>query len=116
MSNPKISLINHIDTPPNPTSTNMLEIVYLGANIYLERQATPTTYPVMMENEMKERISYGSTIELTHIATLQLLGISKLAIPIHILTQMQKLGVLCDDGFTITLDKQAMSIQKNGEK
>ena len=24
ISNPKISLINHIDTPPNPTSTNML--------------------------------------------------------------------------------------------
>ena len=26
ISNPKISLTNHIDNPPNPTSTNMLEI------------------------------------------------------------------------------------------
>ena len=26
INNPKISLINYIDTPPNPTSTNMLEI------------------------------------------------------------------------------------------
>ena len=35
LSNPKISLINHIDTPPNPTSTKMPEIADSGANINL---------------------------------------------------------------------------------
>ena len=33
ISNPKISLINYIDTPSNPTSSNMLAIADLGANI-----------------------------------------------------------------------------------
>ena len=35
--NPKISLINYINTPPYPTSTNMLEIVDAGANIHLAK-------------------------------------------------------------------------------
>ena len=48
-SNPKISLINYIDTPPNPTSNNMLEIADSDANIHLSKQATPTMAPVMME-------------------------------------------------------------------
>ena len=53
ISNPKISLIHYIDTPPNPTSTNMLAIAYLGANIHLARQSTPTMAPVIKENEIK---------------------------------------------------------------
>ena len=48
ISNPKISLINNIDAPPNPTSNNMLAISDSGANIYLAKQATPTMAPVMM--------------------------------------------------------------------
>ena len=48
INNPKISLVNYIDTPPNPTSTNMLAILYLGANIKLARQATPTMAPVII--------------------------------------------------------------------
>ena len=45
ISNPKISLINHIDNPPNPTNNNMIAIADSGANIHLERQATPTMEP-----------------------------------------------------------------------
>ena len=50
-------------------------------------------------------------MESTHIATLQIPGIIYLAKYIHTLTKMQtapliSLGVLCDDGFTITLYKQ----------
>ena len=48
ISNPKISLVNYIDTKPNPISTNMLAIVYSGANINLARQATPKVVPVIM--------------------------------------------------------------------
>ena len=60
-------------------------------------------------------------MESTHIATLQLPGLSNLARQIHIFPKMQtapliSLGVLCDYGCTITLDKQEMSIQKNGEE
>ena len=48
--NPKISLINCINTPPNPTSNNILEIADLGANIHLSKQATTTMSPVIMSN------------------------------------------------------------------
>ena len=34
-SKPNISLINFIDTPPNPSSNNMLAIIESGANIHL---------------------------------------------------------------------------------
>ena len=50
MSNPKISLIKNIDTPSNPTSTNMLAIPDSGANIHLARQANHTTAPVIMDS------------------------------------------------------------------
>ena len=63
ISSPKISLINHIHTPPNPTSTNMLEISDYGANIHLSRQATPTMAPVIVDNEIKSRLPDGSTME-----------------------------------------------------
>ena len=77
--NPKISLINNIDTPPNPTSTNMLAISDSGTNIHLAIKATPKIDPLIMENEMKARLPDGSTMEPTHIATLQIPGLSKLA-------------------------------------
>ena len=48
ISNRKISLINYIDNPPNPTSTNMLANSDSGANTHLSRQATPTMAPVIM--------------------------------------------------------------------
>ena len=107
--------------PPNTTSTNMLEIADSGANIHILRQATPTMAPLIMGNEMKERIPDRSTTESTHIATLQLQGISKLTIHIHILPKMQiapliSLGVLCYYGCTITLDQQEMSIQNHKDE
>ena len=49
ISNPKIILINHINTPPNPTSTTMLTIADSGENIHLARQATPTMAPVIID-------------------------------------------------------------------
>ena len=60
---------------------------------------------------MKAKLSDGSTMESTHIATLHLPGLSKLARQIQILPKMHtapliSLGVLCDYGCTITLDKQ----------
>ena len=56
-------------------------------------------------------------MESSHIATLQLPGLSKKARHIHIFpktrtAQLISLGVLCDDGFTITLYNQEMSVQK----
>ena len=50
MSKPKISLINYIDTPHNPTITNMIAIADSGANIHLSRQTTHTMAPVITEN------------------------------------------------------------------
>ena len=73
--NLKISLINHINTPHSPTSTNMLAVADYGANIHIARQSTPTMAPVIMDNEIKSRLPYGSTMVLTHIATLQLPGL-----------------------------------------
>ena len=48
--NPKISLINHIYTPPNSTNNNMLAIIDYGPNIHISRQATPKMAPVLMDN------------------------------------------------------------------
>ena len=97
----------------------MIAITDSGANIHLARQATPTMAPVIMDNKMKARLPDGITMESTHIATLQLPGLSKLARYIHIFPKMKialliSLGVLFHDGFTLKLDKQTMSIQKNG--
>ena len=70
---------------------------------------------------MKARIPDGIIIDSTYIATLQLLVLSNQEIQIHIFPKMQtapliSLGVLCDDRCTITLDKQKISIEKNGEE
>ena len=99
----------------------MLAIAGSGANIHLARQATSTMDPLVIDNEIKARLPDGSTMESTHIATLQLPGISKIVIQIHILPKMQtapsiSLGFLCDYGCTITLDKLTISIHNNGEE
>ena len=54
ISNLKISLINYFDTPPNPPSTNMLEISESGVNIHLARQATPAMSPVICKMKWKK--------------------------------------------------------------
>ena len=77
--------------------------------------------PLIMNNEMKARLPYGSTMESTHISTLKLPGISKLVIQIHIFPKMQtdpliSLEVLCNYVCIITLDKQEMYIKNNGEE
>ena len=69
---------------------------------------------------MKERLPYGSTMDSTHISTLHIPDLIEKARQIHIFSKMHpdpliSLGVLFDDGCTITLDKQEISIQKNGE-
>ena len=119
--NPKISLINCINTTPIPTSNNMLEITDSGENIHLSKQATTIIAPVTISNEMTERIPDGITMESSNIATLQISGLSKQARQIYIFPKMKtapfiSLGVLCDDGCTITLDKQEISVQKNGQE
>ena len=48
ISNPKISLIYCIRTPPNYPSKNMLEIKDSGENKHLAKQATTTISPVTM--------------------------------------------------------------------
>ena len=68
---PKISLTNHINTPPNPNITNIPAITDSGANINLARQAPHTIAPVIMDNKIKSRLPDGSNTESTHIATLQ---------------------------------------------
>ena len=70
---------------------------------------------------MKSRLPDGSTMELTHIETLEIPSISRLARHIHIFLQMQtaplvSLGFLCDYGCTTTIDKQEISFQNNGEE
>ena len=101
IGNPKISLINYIDTPPNTNSNNILAITDYGANIHLEKQATPTMDPLIMENDINARLPDGSTMDSTHIATLQLPVLKKQARRIHIFPKMQtapllSLRFLCD--------------------
>ena len=69
---PEISLINCIDNPPNNPSNNMLAIVDSGMNTHLEKYSTTTTAPVIITNEMTSILPYGSTMESSHISTLQL--------------------------------------------
>ena len=84
ISNPKISLINCIGNPPNFTSKNTLAIVDSGVNIHLAKQSTTTMDPVIISNDITERLPNGVTIDSSLIATLQLPGISKQARQIHI--------------------------------
>ena len=80
-----------------------------------------TMNPVIMSNKITARLPDGSTMDSSHIATLQLSGLRNQARQIHIFPKIKtapliSLGVLCDDRFTITLDKQEMSGQKNEQE
>ena len=72
ISNPKISLTNCINTPTNPPSNIIPEITDSGVNIHLAKQAATTMSPVIKSNEITKRLPDGSTMESSHIATLQL--------------------------------------------
>ena len=62
----------------------MVAITDSGENIHLARQGTPKMASVTINHEMKARLSDGSTMDSTHIATLQLLGLRRLARQIQI--------------------------------
>ena len=62
----------------------MLEISDSGANIHLAKQSTKTMAPVIISNDTTARLPNGSKIESSHIATLQLPGLSKQASHIRI--------------------------------
>ena len=79
MTNPKISLMNCIRTPPKSPSKNTLEVADSGANLHLAKQATTTMAPVIISNEIPARLPHESTMESSQIATLQLPGIIKQA-------------------------------------
>ena len=77
--------------------------------------------PFVISNNIITRLPDGSTMESSHIATLQLPGLSKQARKVHIFPKMItsppiSLVVLCDYGFTITLDKQDMQVPKKGQE
>ena len=70
---------------------------------------------------MSARLTYGRTMKSSHIATLHLTGLIKQGRQIQISQKMKtspliSLGVLCDDRCTITLDKQEMLVQENGQE
>ena len=67
--------------------------------------------PVIISNAMTSIMTDGIIMESSHIATLQIPGIIKQAGHIHIYPKIKKsplisLGVLCDYGCIITLEKQ----------
>ena len=62
----------------------MLEITDSGANMQLGRQANPKMDPVIMENDMKAKLLDGSTMDSTHIATIQLIVLSNQARQSHV--------------------------------
>ena len=72
-------------------------------------------------NDTTLRLQDGITMESSNIAALQIPGLSKQARQIHIYPKIKtapllSLGVLCDNGFTITLQKQDISVQNNGQE
>ena len=57
-------------------------------------------------------------MESTNVATLPLVELSMVTINNHIITSMNtaplvSLGLLCDGGYTTTLDKQITEVQNN---
>ena len=85
ISNLKISLIYCIVIPPNSTSKNTPAVAEPGANIHPEKQATKILDPVIISNDMTARLPDGSTMDSSHIATLQQPGLIREARQIHIL-------------------------------
>ena len=72
--------------------------------------------PVIMPNTINAILPYGIKMELSHVATLQLPGLTKKSKNIHIIPKMRTfplifLGILCDDEFIITIDQQYISFQ-----
>ena len=70
---------------------------------------------------MEARLTDGSNTESTYVAILPLEGLSTEARNIHNFTATNttpiiSLGVLRGDGYTITLYKQTIEVQKNGKK
>ena len=84
ISNPKLSLINSIRIPHSYPSKHTLEIADSGTNIHIYKQATPTMEPVLISKYMTSRLPDGSTTESSHIATIQILGLSNQARQIKI--------------------------------
>ena len=77
--------------------------------------------PEKFKHTMSERQKNGITMESTHMETLPLAGLSMEARKIHIFTEMKKdplisLGVLCDDGRTIMIEKRTMEVKNNKQK
>ena len=77
--------------------------------------------PAIVPKDEIERLTDGITMESPHVATLQLPGLTKTSRQIHIPPKMIKpplilLGVLCDDGCTITLYQQETTVQKIDNK
>ena len=77
--------------------------------------------PVIISNDMIARMPDGITMDSSHIATLQLPGLSKQDMQIHFFPQIKtplliSLGLLCYDVCTITIYKQDMSVPKNGQE
>ena len=61
--------------------------------------------PVIISKDMTSRLPYRSTMELSHVVTLHIPGLSKQARQIHISPRKKtdpliSLVVLCDDGCT----------------
>ena len=77
ISTPKMSLINNIGNPHNYPRKYTLNIADSGVNIHISNESTPPMSPVIMSNNMTSIISYGSTIESSHEATLRLPGLTK---------------------------------------
>ena len=60
-----------------------------GANINQSKKSTTTIGPLIISNEMAARIPDGITMESSHIATLQIPGLSKQAKQIIIYPKMK---------------------------
>ena len=72
----------------------------------------------IMSDNITARLTYGSTMESSHLATLQIPGLSKKTRKIHIFPEMKtspllSLVLLCDNVCIITLYKQDISVRKN---
>ena len=89
----------------------MLVITDSGTNVHLSKQATTTMVPVIIPSYITSMLTDSITMELSHIATLQIPGIIKQARQIRIFPKIRtapltSLRVLYFYGCTITIDKQ----------
>ena len=89
ISNPKISLINCIGTPPHYPCKNTLSIADSGANTQLAKQSTKTMATVIISNNVTARLLDKIIMESFHIDILQLSVLSKQARQIHIFQKIK---------------------------